>query len=504
MSNYFLAFLLFVSISAKGQTSVADLNLDYGPYEVGYRYTQLIDNSRSYNVKGNWTTATIARPIPLSIWFPAQSTSASAPMKVMDYMRVLKLEEEWEYLPDSLILNWFYYAPNAQNKAHLLEEVKAVKDQAVCKGKYPVVVYAPSYGAASTENFALCEYLASYGYVVIASPSRGAYNRSFTGGTLLDLETQARDIEFIIDALDDFSFVDTSRIATMGFSFGGISNVLACIRNKKIKANVSLDGSVKYQFKTLAASPFYRQNEFAIPFIHFSQKDIPVAVLEQDGIDPALNTDFEFYDRLGKAPAYQLKMLDLTHGNFSSFGVLFANRDQRQDTSDQLIMESYNILCEYSRHFLDAFLKVDDFSPSKFDEILKGSSVSSERFSYQTKAKQAQPMSLAEFNELAAKQNYADLMTLYKKAKLEQKFHQGDLNNLGLHLFFNPKSQQSGIAVLKFATELYPESANLFDSLGEAYFLSNQYPQATRAFERSLMLYPENVNANNRLKAMKQ
>ncbi|NQX76136.1 CocE/NonD family hydrolase [Gilvibacter sp.] len=504
MSNYFLAFLFFISISAKGQTSVADLNLDYGTYEVGYRYTQLVDNSRSYSVKGNWTTATIARPIPLSIWYPAKSTAVSTPMKVMDYMRVLKLEEEWEHLPDSLILNWFYYAPNAQNKAHLWEEVKAVKDQAELEGKYPVIVYAPSYGAASTENFTLCEYLASHGYVVIASPSRGAYNRSFTGGTLLDLETQARDIEFIVDALDDFNYVDTSRIATMGFSFGGISNVLASIRNKQIKANVSLDGSVKYQFKTLASSPFYRQDEFAIPFIHFSQKDIPAVVLEQDGIDPALNTDFEFYDRLDKAPAYQLKMLDLTHGNFSSFGVLFANRDQRQDKSDQLIMESYNILCEYSRLFLDAHVKKEDATTSKFDEILKSSSVSLERFSYQTKVNQTHSMSLAQFNELAAKQNYSDLLNLYTSLNLDQKFHQGDLNNLGLHLFFNPEFQQSGIAVLKFATELYPESANLFDSLGEAYFLSNQYPEATRAFERSLVLYPENVNAKNRLKAMKQ
>lgn len=37
-----------------------------------------------------------------------------------------------------------------------------------------MIVYAPSVNAQSFENIEFCEYLASYGFVVIASPSMGA------------------------------------------------------------------------------------------------------------------------------------------------------------------------------------------------------------------------------------------------------------------------------------------------------------------------------------------
>ena len=40
---------------------------------------------------------------------------------------------------------------------------------------------------------------------------------------------------------------------------------------------------------------------------------------------------------------------------------------------------------------------------------------------------------------------------------------------LGLPLVFNPNSSEQGIKVLLFTTNQYPKSANLFDSLAEAY-----------------------------------
>jgi hypothetical protein len=47
----------------------------------------------------------------------------------------------------------------------------AVRDSQLAKGRYPVLIYAPSDSSVSWENADLCEYLASHGYVVLASPS---------------------------------------------------------------------------------------------------------------------------------------------------------------------------------------------------------------------------------------------------------------------------------------------------------------------------------------------
>ena len=70
-----------------------------------------------------------------------------------------------------------------------------------------------------------------------------------------------------------------------------------------------------------------------------------------------MNTEFPLYDSLQFCDAYRFKFHDLTHAYFSSFGVLFANRDKSQDKSDDKIMASYQSLGEYTLQFLNATLK---------------------------------------------------------------------------------------------------------------------------------------------------
>src|SRR5580704_18304298 len=56
----------------------------------------------------------------------------------------------------------------------------AIRDAPMKAGHFPVVIYAPSLNAPATENIELCEYLASNGYIVMASPSMGAASRTMT------------------------------------------------------------------------------------------------------------------------------------------------------------------------------------------------------------------------------------------------------------------------------------------------------------------------------------
>ncbi|MEL6485398.1 MAG: tetratricopeptide repeat protein, partial [Bacteroidota bacterium] len=83
-------------------------------------------------------------------------------------------------------------------------------------------------------------------------------------------------------------------------------------------------------------------------------------------------------------------------------------------------------------------------------------------------------------------------------------FREIRLNNLGLKLMFHPGKTEQSIKVFLLATHLYPDSANLFDSLAEAYLYANKPNEAVEAFEKSLALNPENTNAINRLKELKK
>jgi dienelactone hydrolase len=451
----------------------------------------------------DFTNKSILREIPVSVWYPALAEiSTGSSMLVLDYMQILKEEEEWENLPNEHILNWFYYPNTEENQNHLKEKVRATLGAKELAGSFPTVIYAPSYQASSIENFVLCEYLASHGFIVISSPSRGAENRFFEGGTAKDMEAQARDIEFLIKESLKLENVDKNKIATMGFSFGGLSNILAQVRNGMINANVSLDGSVRYQYPTLQKSPFFSIEKVNVPFIHMAQKSIPAQVMKEDKIEPSLNNDFIFFDKLKQSEAYSLRFNNLTHSYFSALGVLFQPRDLRQDKSDSEILESYKWMSHYTLMFLNAYLNNNAESKDFLKSEPSDNGVPSGIVSVRSKQPAKKKMEFEDFHNMAVQRGYKDLYGLYESIKRENPeftLEEGKLNTLGLQLVIRPNGSNYGIEVLLLAVELYPGSANLFDSLAESYLFHDDKKNAIKYFEKSLELDPENVNAINRL-----
>jgi dienelactone hydrolase len=504
---YTFTTLFLVSFIAFTQVSPSDFQLDHGSFQVGFKHYEKVDATRMYTRVFDWTNKKTARPISISIWYPSTETT-SQKTTILSYLEIFKNEREWEYVPNEQLLNWFPYPVNSShNQSILNNSTRAFQESNIAKGTFPVIVYAPSYEASSIENFILCEYLASHGYIVIASPSLGAEMKYLLGGTHKDMEAQARDIEFLIQEVLKIKQADTNKIATMGFSFGGLSNVLAQLRDDRIKAVVSLDGSIRYNFKVLQQSPFYDIKKVDVPFIHMAQKEIPEAVLKADNIDPKLNTDFAFYDSLVHSDAYKLKFHDLTHANFSSFGILFRPRDKRQDKSDDKIIASYKLVSKYTLHFLDAYLKNDSTSLQFLQNTPEQNGIAANLVSVASKKALEKPFTIQDFNDAAAEQSYENLEDLHKKTLQRHPnfvFPEWKINKLGLQLLFNPKTSQHAVSVFKFAVYLYPNSANLFDSLAEAYLFVGDTQNAIVNFKKSLALDAENQNAINRLKELEK
>ena len=506
-----LTTLLILTLSQAtiihGQTSLGEIDLSHGKYKVGFRHYTTLDSTRTYSRVYDYTNQKVARPIPISIWYPSeQSIGNKTPLKIINYFEILKEEEEWEYLPDEQLLNWFYYTDTPANQNHLKELTKAYAGIEFAKGKFPVIVYAPSFQASSIENFALCEYLASQGYIVISSPSRGTETRWFGNSNAKEMETQARDVEFLIKEGGKFQMADYNKIAVMGFSFGGLSNVIAQIRNKNIQAIVSLDGTERYQYALLNESPFFDSKKLNVPYLHMAQKDIPEKVLKEDNLKAELNTEFELYDSITKSKAYRFKFQNLTHSYFSTLGVLFENRDKRQDKSDAEIMESYKWASIYTLNFLNAFLQNDDKALEFLENKPSENGVRNGLITHITKQPESVVFTFQDFNDVASSQHYQNLSQLYDSTVKKHplfKIPEGNLNTLGLQLVFNPSTSKHGINVFLLATELYPNAANLFDSLAEGYLFMGSKGKAIESFEKSLELNSQNQNAIDRLIQLK-
>ncbi|WP_350288222.1 tetratricopeptide repeat protein [uncultured Croceitalea sp.] len=504
-----ITLILFKVCIVIGQTSLKAINLKNGDYAVGFKHYTAVDSTRNYRIHNDFNHQIKKRPIPISIWYPATSkNNSSSKLTVLDYLEVLKEEEEWKNLPNYFLLDWFPYLWNTpENKAHLSEKTTAFLNAKPLNKKFPVVVYAPSYQASSIENFALFEYLGSNGFIVISSPSRGTDTRWLEGGTTKDMETQSRDIEFLLNEIHKYGTIDLDKIALMGFSFGGLSNAITVMKNKKIRALISLDGTERYNYAVLEKSPFFEIDKLDIPYIHFAQKEIPEEVLKSDNIPAELNYKFQLYDSLSYSNAHSYRFHNLTHSYFSSFGVLFANRDKRQDKSDAEIMVSYKLLSEHTLQFLDATLKNDDDAKLFIENNPDKNGFPENLISKTMKTAVKKEFDYKDFNDLALKQDYENLIPLYQKILTKHpklKLEEGMLNTLGLRMSFNPSMHKQGINVFLLALHIYPKSANLYDSLAEAYFYKKDFQRAIANYEKSLELNPENQNAIDRLKQLRE
>jgi tetratricopeptide (TPR) repeat protein len=100
----------------------------------------------------------------------------------------------------------------------------------------------------------------------------------------------------------------------------------------------------------------------------------------------------------------------------------------------------------------------------------------------------------------AALQRYAEVK---KSPSADFKAEERTLNGLGYTLLFSGQGQDA-ITVFRSNVQEYPESSNVYDSLGEAYMKAGQKELAVQNYEKSLQLDPKNKNAGEMLKKLKE
>jgi tetratricopeptide (TPR) repeat protein len=102
----------------------------------------------------------------------------------------------------------------------------------------------------------------------------------------------------------------------------------------------------------------------------------------------------------------------------------------------------------------------------------------------------------------AALDDYTELKKkLYGRSAYD--FSEGSLNGFGYSLL-EKKDAAAAIQIFKLNADAFPESANTWDSLAEAYMKSGDPRNAQLNYEKSLTLDPKNQNAIDMLKKLKE
>jgi hypothetical protein len=217
----------------------------------------------------------------------------------------------------------------------------SLNDAEPAKGKFPLIIYAPSLGKSSIQNNIVCEYFASHGYIVASVASAGENSQVMTSDEK-GVIAQVQDIEYVVNYLKNIENLKFSNIGTFGFSWGGFSNIIHQMRNDYVKAVASWDGSIEYHGYEIAKSMVdFKPEKLKVPFIFFSNKN-------EDW------TDFSFYKLVTNRKKYLYRLKQLEHAEFTSYWTVFSNA---KVSASSYSLESYKNLCEYTLLFFDIYLK---------------------------------------------------------------------------------------------------------------------------------------------------
>jgi tetratricopeptide (TPR) repeat protein len=99
----------------------------------------------------------------------------------------------------------------------------------------------------------------------------------------------------------------------------------------------------------------------------------------------------------------------------------------------------------------------------------------------------------------AALKRYTELKNAGGK---DSGIEEGTLNGLGYMLLSDGQTQDA-IAIFQRNVQEYPQSSNVYDSLGEAYVKAGEKDLAVANYQKSLQLDPKNQNAVEMLKKLK-
>ncbi|MBK7094308.1 MAG: hypothetical protein IPH57_04340 [Saprospiraceae bacterium] len=103
-------------------------------------------------------------------------------------------------------------------------------------------------------------------------------------------------------------------------------------------------------------------------------------------------------------------------------------------------------------------------------------------------------------NELLSEKSLKEIHTIClaesKKNDPDYNISEIAINTLGYKLIEERKIKEA-LEFFNINTELYPNSANVFDSYGECLLLAGKEKEGLAAYKKSLELDPKNVNAEN-------
>lgn len=311
--------------------AAARLHPDAGPHPVGVTARTLTDATRTWHDGDPGESEGRARPIQWVCWYPAAAGTADqgTPLPWSEYtaLRAGELtgrsplaKERQAHLDGWRRFSLREGADGERLDHWLAGPTRSFADAEPAGGRFPLLIYAPSFSANAFENASMCEYLASHGFVVSSCPSTGATTQDMTADGE-GVAAQVADLRVMLEASLALDSVDPERIGVFGFSWGGLTGPMLAMSDPRIDAVVALDGSIGYEIGLQAVEGMegFRPGRMAAAFLQTCSRG-------------GATFDDGFMDSLRGVHTASADFEGLVHGDFGSenhlrFGACLEERD---------------------------------------------------------------------------------------------------------------------------------------------------------------------------------
>jgi hypothetical protein len=490
-----LAALLLCVLPAKTEASAPPATwgqLEPGPHAVGFRVFERYDRSRVFrfprDLEGRAREGERARPIQVSVWYPAEA--AGQRMTWGEYLALDATQTRFgEPTParmaaaEQTVFGFVLLRDlpaEARTRLKQLEGL-ATRNAPAKAGKYPVVLW--SLGSPVLYHVTP-EFLASQGYVVVTAPRNGPVAGSPPDvPDVADIETKVRDMEFLLNVLgDEVPQADLGSIAAVGFSAGGAWALSMAMRNPNVRAVVSLDTVMLFTdpvHQAWRTQNYYAPDRVRVPVLNLVRKQF------------ADRDDLKIWEGLRHADRTYMLFPDegLDHFDFAAMGYATTLVGGRPELKAR-VAAAFHAFHRYTLAFLDAHVKGKADAKAFLARSPEQNGLPAGFAVARRDAAEPAPPRDVEVINAFTEQGADASLAAYRRLWREQGRPPGGeatLNTVGYNLL-GAGAVEDAIKVFETNVEAFPGSANVHDSLSDAYLAAGRRDEALELAEKALSM----------------
>ena len=363
MSLRSLVFAVLLFNPASGSRAFAQVKpwwgdiIKPGPFAVGFTTQILFDEAR-VNAESK------PRRVQLGVWYPS-TRMGTKPLSYGDYLRIAAAETTLVNAKargevDVTAYRDFLVSRSISEKAaqeFIDAPLYARRDAPSDRGPYSLLVLAPGNGQSAGDQAVLAEYLSSYGYWVLTSPSQaritGQPRSESEVGTAA--EDQLADMWMTRTQVRDKTVLRRGEgVVVIGYSFGARSALLFGMSDPTtVKGIVSLDGGIG---TATAREAFEGSHTFV------EASPLPPLLHIYEDLDAQMTPDWGTLHKLsGAKEIWIAKTHDLHHHHFTTLGAASARFPElgKATGASEGTGPQYAAVLELTRAFVEATLRGD-------------------------------------------------------------------------------------------------------------------------------------------------